>query len=95
MQGMAVVRLPDGKYALTYTVWDSERWGALEYAVSASPLGPFELGPHNPMITTGTAPGFDEGHLHLHNIVRLDDGSYAMLYTGFGRVLGHWGDGNQ
>lgn len=92
VQGMAVVRLPDGKYALTYTVWDGRRWGALEYAVSASPLGPFELGPHNPMITTGAAPGFDEGHLHLHNMVRLDDGSYAMLYTGFGRVLGHWGD---
>lgn len=92
VQGMAVVRLPDGKYALTYTVWDGERWSALEYAVSSSPLGPFELGPHNPMITTGVAPGFDEGHLHLHNTVRLDDGSYAMLYTGFGRVLGHWGD---
>ena len=92
LQGMASVKLPDGKYALTYTVWNGKRWGALEYAVGSSPLGPFHLGLNNPMIVTSNGPDFDESHVHLHNIVREDDGSYVMLYTGFGRMLGYWGD---
>ena len=44
------------------------------------------------MIVTSDSPDFDESHIHLHNVVRQDDGSYIMLYTGFGRMLGHWGD---
>ena len=92
VQGMAAVKLPDGKYALTYTVWNDKKWGALEYAVGSSPLGPFHLGLNNPMIVTSDSPDFDESHIHLHNVVQQEDGSYIMLYTGFGRMLGHWGD---
>lgn len=83
LQGMSVVQLPDERYALSYTVWDGQRWHALEYAVASSPLGPFELGPHNPIITTGHENEFDGIHVHLHNIIRLDDGNYVLLYTGF------------
>ena len=89
---MAVVKQPTEKYALTYTAWNNNRWGALEYAVGPSPFGPFSLGLNNPMIITGDKPGFDETHIHLHNVVRQADDSYIMLYTGFGRVLDQWGD---
>jgi len=92
IQGMAVVKQPNEKYALTYTAWNNNRWGALEYAVGPSPFGPFSLGLNNPMIITGDKPGFDETHIHLHNVVRQADDSYIMLYTGFGRVLDQWGD---
>jgi predicted GH43/DUF377 family glycosyl hydrolase len=82
LQGMSVVQLPDGDYALSYAVWDGERWVALEYAVSSSPLGSFELGLNNPLISTGKDKEFDGMHVHLHNIIKIEDETYVMLYTG-------------
>ena len=94
VQGGAVVRLNDDSYALTYTVHDGKRWHPLEYALGTTPVGPFLLAKHNPMLDTGDTESFDGEHIHLHDIQRLDDGRYAMLYTGFsiGGTQRPWGD---
>ena len=92
IQGMSLVKEPNERYALTYTVWDNDRWIRLEYAIGNSPYGPFNLGLNNPLIKTSKPPGFDETHIHLHNLIRQLDGSFIMIYTGFGRVLDRWGD---
>lgn len=83
VQAGAVVHLNDGAYALTYTVHDGKRWHPLEYASGPTPVGPFLPAKHNPMLDTGNVESFDGEHIHLHDIQKLEDGSYAMLYTGF------------
>ncbi len=85
MQGGAVIALPDGRYAITYTVRDHElkRWLPIEYAVGPTPIGPFELGPANPIITCGKREEFDGEHVTLHDVIKMEDGTYILMYTGF------------
>jgi predicted GH43/DUF377 family glycosyl hydrolase len=78
-----VVRTPEGKYALFYNGFNGKRWGGIGLAFSDSPLGPFKKHDSNPVIKNGGPGAFDQEHVHLHTITRLDDGRYVILYTGF------------
>jgi hypothetical protein len=84
LQVGCVVRAPDKRYALLYDGFNGKRWGGVGVAYASSPLGPFEKYPGNPVVTTGSAGQFDGEHVHLHTCLQLDDGRYALLYTGFG-----------
>lgn len=78
-----VVKTPEGKYALFYDGYNGKRWSGIGLAFSDSPLGPFKKYEGNPVITNGGPGEFDQEHIHLHTVTQLDDGRYAVLYTGF------------
>mgnify|MGYP001158164583 CR=1 FL=1 len=82
-QGGAVEQLNNGKYVLTFTMRNANRWRPIKYALGDSPLGPFYSSEKYIIIDTGNAKSFDSEHIHLHDIRRLDNGNYGMLYTGF------------
>jgi len=84
LQVGCVVRAPDKRYALLYDGFNGKRWGGVGVAYAKSPLGPFEKYSGNPVLTNGKAGDFDGEHVHLHTCLQLDDGRYALLYTGFG-----------
>ncbi|MGC1581774.1 MAG: hypothetical protein WA766_09830, partial [Candidatus Acidiferrales bacterium] len=84
LQVGCVVRSPDKRYALLFDGFNGKRWGGVGVAYSNSPLGPFEKYSGNPVLTTGSPGQFDGEHVHLHTCLQLDDGRYALLYTGFG-----------
>lgn len=84
LQVGCVVRAPDKRYALLYDGFNGKRWGGIGVAYADSPLGPFEKYSGNPVMTNGTSDEFDGEHVHLHTCLKLDDGRYALLYTGFG-----------
>ena len=94
VQGGAVTRLPDGRFAITYTVHDGKRWHRLESAVGVTPVGPFKARSDHPLLETGGRDEFDGEHVHLHDVQALQNGTYALLYTGFsiGRSQRRMGD---
>ena len=83
LQVGCVVHAPDGKYALLYDGFDGKRWGGVGVAFSSSPVGPFKKYEGNPVLGNGGPDDFDRDHVHLHTCLQLDDGRYALLYTGF------------
>jgi sucrose-6-phosphate hydrolase SacC (GH32 family) len=83
LQVGCVVRAPDKRYALLYDGYDGKRWRGVGVAFSDSPLGPFEKYAGNPVLVNGGPEDFDYNHIHLHTCLRMDDGRYALLYTGF------------
>jgi predicted GH43/DUF377 family glycosyl hydrolase len=83
LQVGCVVPAPTQGYALFYDGYDGKRWGGVGVAFSDSPLGPFKKYEGNPVLRNGGPSEFDHHHIHLHTCLRLDDGRYALLYTGF------------
>jgi len=84
LQVGCVLRAPDKRYALLYDGFNGKRWGGVGVAYATSPLGPFEKYAKNPVLTNGAPGAFDAEHVHLHTCIQLEDGRYALLYTGFG-----------
>lgn len=84
--GGGVVRLPNGQFGLTFNVlgWNGKgQWLGVWLAEAATPLGPFHKVQPGPILTFGGPVDFDGTTMHLHGVQQLEDGTYAMLYTGY------------
>jgi predicted GH43/DUF377 family glycosyl hydrolase len=83
LQAGGVVPTPDGKYALFYDGNNGRhQWVGVGVAFSNSPLGPFQRYEKNPVLKDGSAGEMDAHAIHLHTVMRQQDGTYVMLYTG-------------
>lgn len=84
--GGGAVRLPDGEIGLTFNVlgWNGKgQWLGVWLAQAPSPLGPFHKVQPGPILSFGGKTDFDGTTMHLHGVQQLEDGTYAMLYTGY------------
>jgi predicted GH43/DUF377 family glycosyl hydrolase len=78
-----VTSMPDGRFALLYNGHDGKTWRGVGLAIADTPLGPFLPFKQNPVLTPGQPGQFDSGHIHEHALLRQDDGTYVLLYTGY------------
>jgi len=88
--GGGAVRLPNGHFGLTFNVlgWNGKgQWLGVWLAEAVSPLGPFHKVQPGPILTLGGPVDFDGTTIHLHGTQKLEDGSYAMLYTGYNKHI--------
>ena len=88
--GGGVVRMPDGQIGLTFNVlgWNGKgQWLGVWLAEAPSPLGPFHKVQPGPVLTLGGPTDFDGTTIHLNGAQQLDDGTYALLYTGYNKNI--------
>jgi predicted GH43/DUF377 family glycosyl hydrolase len=78
-----IIKKPDGTYVLTYDAWNGECWEGIGIAIAKRPLGPFKKIKENPVLARGDPGEWDYKQIHLHTFFDLEDGKYAMLYTGY------------
>jgi len=88
--GGGAVRLPNGNFGLTFNVlgWNGKgQWLGVWLAEADTPWGPFHKVQPGPILTLGGPTDFDGTTIHLHGVQKLEDGTYAMLYTGYNKNI--------
>jgi len=78
-----VTPAPDGRFALLYNGHDGKVWRGVGLAFADTLQGPFIPFDKNPVLTPGQPGQFDSGHIHEHALLRQDDGTYVLVYTGY------------
>ena len=78
--------LDDGTWVLYFYTWNTfsgtNSPGAIGRATASDPLGPWTPDPE-PVLNPGSEGSWDELQVDAPRLVRLDDGSYRMYFSGY------------
>lgn len=79
----------NGTYYLMASEGGTEYGHMVTYARGASPSGPFEPYPHNPVLTNRNLGGYELQGAGHGDLVQDENGNWWMLHLGF-RQIGRW-----
>ncbi len=81
--------LDDGTWVLYFYTWNTfsgtNSPGAIGRATASDPLGPWTPDPE-PVLNPGSEGSWDELQVDAPRLVRLDDGTYRMYFTGYDKT---------
>jgi hypothetical protein len=75
-----IVKAPDGRYAISFF---GEPIMSIGFAFADTPFGPFEQD-NSYYLNASMFPEWAGQAQHEHDLIRLDNGTYLLFYTGFG-----------